>query len=198
MHGLICKGFELFVRATWSDADWLAIARRAKIDPPELEAMEMYGEDMLPRLVFSSSRVLRRPPSALLEDAGHWIVTDPGLDSVRRLVRFAGPTYEELLWSLGELRARGRLAVPGLDLPECRLEERGPGDYRILLHWPMPGAAAVLAGLLRAMADDYGVLALIDRPPCTSRPGGWDGVVDVQLVDLSHAEGRDFAFGAAS
>jgi len=52
----------------------------------------------------------------------------------------------------------------------------------------VPGWGLVLAGLLRAVADDYGALALIDRVPLDD---GRD-LVTVHLLDESHASGRRF------
>lgn len=198
MHGLICKAFESFIRATWSDADWAGITRDAGMARAAFESMQTYPDDTLARLLPVASRHLGRRPQALLEDAGHWIVTAPRLEAVRRLIRFSGATYEELIWSLGELRARARLAVPDLDLPDCSIADRGGGCFEVSIRWPRPGAAPVLAGMLRAMADDFGALALIDHGAEHPSQEGWGGTVTVKVIDMAHAAGRDFALGTAS
>ena len=52
----------------------------------------------------------------------------------------------------------------------------------------LPGVGHVVVGLLRAMADDYGALVLLDHQ------GADDGaeVVSIHLLDQRHTEGRRF------
>jgi hypothetical protein len=54
-------------------------------------------------------------------------VTDPGLEPLRRLLRFGGGTFEEFLVSLEELPDRARLAMPELEMPEITLSVEGGG-----------------------------------------------------------------------
>ena len=49
-------------------------------------------------------------------------------------------------------------------------------------------SAPVLAGILRAMADDYGALALID----CSAPQGGEEMVMIELLDNAYSVGRSF------
>ncbi len=50
------------------------------------------------------------------------------------------------------------------------------------------GAGFIVAGLLRAMADDYGALVLLDH---LGREGAYE-VISLHLLDQSYTEGKRF------
>ena len=84
--------------------------------------------------------------------------------------------------TLEELRGRGQLVAPGLELPALSVRVTGQGwrvdsdCHALWLH--------AVAGMLHAMADDYGVLAVIEVR-------GSGILVDVPVVDFN--EGRPFS-----
>ena len=151
-----------------------------------------YDPAMTGRLVAAAAARLDRDADCLLEDMGCWLVSNPG--GVRRLLRFGGPDFREFLYSLEDLPARARLALPDLELPALRLDLAGEGVFVLRLGPGQPGAAAIALGLLRAMADDYGTLAMIEAGAVAA-----DGsaVVTVRLLEADFAEGRAFALGHA-
>jgi hypothetical protein len=73
--------------------------------------------------------VLDKHPNTLLEDIGTYLVTDPALEPLRRLLRFGGGTFAEFLVSLEELPDRARLAMPEVEAPEITLEVEGGGRF---------------------------------------------------------------------
>lgn len=141
------------------------------------------------RLIDAACRVLDHPRETVLEDLGTYLASHANMTVVRRLLRFGGVDYLEFLHSLRDLRERARLAVDDLDLPSMDLSEKGDGTYLLTCSAPMPGIGHVIVGLLRAMADDYGALVILDHL----------GVIDsaeivfIQLVDESHSAGNPFA-----
>jgi hypothetical protein len=54
------------------------------------------------------------------------------------------------------------------------------------------GFGAVMLGVLRTMADDYGALVLLDLRPIA--PG--HDIIDISLVETAFAEGRSFTLSA--
>lgn len=185
MHGLVNRSVQCFLRDTYGAEFWLAVAAEAGVAPEGFEALMQYDDPLTDAVVGAAARALGKPREALLEDIGIYLVT---LEPLRRLLRFGGATYEDFLHSLDELPGRARLAVPDLDLPDLRLEPAGPGRFRLDCAGPRPGFGAVFAGILRAMADDYGALALIDA-------GGAAGGVEtvgIELLDTAFAIGRGF------
>ena len=102
--------------------------------------------------------------------------------SVRRLLRFAGGDFTGFMMTLEELRGRGQLVTRDLYLPRLSVAPTGQGwevrsdCERLWLH--------AVAGMLHAMADDYGVLAVIEVEPGRI-------LVDVPMVNFN--AGRPFS-----
>lgn len=184
MHGLVNRSIQCFLRDSYGRDLWATVAGDAGLDPEGFEALLRYDDALTDALLDAGARRLGRSREALLEDVGIYLVTR---EPIRRLLRFGGATYEDFLHSLGELPGRARLAVPELDLPDLALCAIGPGRFRLDCAGPRPGFGAVLAGILRAMADDYGALALID-----AGAGGPRETVGIELLDRTFAAGRSF------
>lgn len=133
----------------------------------------------------------------MLEDIGTYLVSHPNMAAVRRLLRFGGPTFQEFLHSLDDLPERTRLAIPDLALPELRLVDLGPDRFCLKVHSPeaadVPFGYVVL-GLLRALADDYGALVMLEHMGAA----GHQETLGIQLLVAAHGEGRVFTLGKAA
>ncbi|MGR3662642.1 MAG: heme NO-binding domain-containing protein [Paracoccaceae bacterium] len=110
------------------------------------------------------------------------------LEAVRRLLRFGGETFAEFLHSLDELPGRSLLAVPELTLPALDLQEYSAGNFTLKCTFDFPGHGHVLVGVLRAMADDYGALAVLEH---MGSNGGCETIF-IQLTDTQFSNGRSF------
>lgn len=185
MHGLINRSIQSFLRDTYGAAAWAQIAEDAGLPAEGFEPMLQYDNAVTDDLLDAAARRLAKPRDALLEDLGIFLVS---LEPLRRLLRFGGVDYVDFLQSLDDLPERAHLAVPELDLPDLRTVPSGQGRYRLTCHG-RHGYAPVFAGVLRAMADDYGALALIDAE---------DGAeaVGIELLQARFAEGRRFELAA--
>lgn len=193
MHGLINNTLQCFLQDTYGLATWDEIARLADIDPPEFEAMLHYEYALTDNLLDVAATHLCKPRDAILEDVGTYLVSHPNTESLRRLLRFGGVTFTEFLHSLDDLPDRARLAVSDLDLPDLELTECAPARYALICSGPVPGFGLVLVGVLRAMADDYGALVILDHE-------GWSEGrerISITLVETKYAEGRQFDLGGA-
>lgn len=194
MHGLINRAIERFVRDTYGRDVWGTVMRRAGLDYTEFEAMLTYEEHVTHDVLAALAGVLDRPLQGILEDIGTYLVSHPNVEALRRLLRFGGPTFTEFLHSLDDLPARARLAVPDLALPELELRERGDGRFSALCRSRTPGFGHVMVGLLRALADDYGALALLEH---RGRRHGLE-VIEIRLLAVEYASGRRFDLGAGA
>jgi hypothetical protein len=190
---MICKPFEVFLRDRHGDAVWERVCAAAGHPRLRFEAMRRYPDTILTLLVAAASRDLSQPPSSLLEDVGTWLCTNPAFGPLRRLIRFSGPDFETLVRSLEDLHARAQLAIRDLDMPNCRVFALGPGRYDLRLTWARPGGAAVMAGMLRGMADEYGALAIIERGESREGSSGWTETISVSVIDLNFAAPRAFS-----
>lgn len=191
MHGLIGKALECFL----ADAHGLAVRDAALAAAGRrnggFRSTWRYPPDTLRRALLTTASRTGLPVEALLVDLGIWLVSRPKTEALRRLVRFGGADYRGLLHSLEDLPARGRLAVPGLILPGIVLMDRNPA-YELRTEFAEPGAGWVLTGVLRAMADDHGVLAVVEHVGTRRIPGGHEERLRVEVADEAHATGRRF------
>jgi hypothetical protein len=189
MHGMINRALQGFLTATYGPGVWAQVRRQAGLPFDDFEAMLEYPDAMTLACVQAAIEVLQTHPHAVLEDLGTWLVTDPELEPLRRLLRFSGASFVDFLHALEDLGDRGRLVLPQLDLPQILLERGDGGRYRVRARWVVTGIAPVLMGCLRAMADDYGALAVLSLGGI-----GLDGMecVDIQLLDAAYSEGRSF------
>ena len=191
MLGLIPRSFQFFLRDTFGVALWETVAQQAETSVDGFESMLSYDEKLMDRVIDAASVVLRRPRESLMEDMGTYLVSHESLGTVRRLLRFSGVNFSDFLNSIEELPERGRLVLPDLDLPDLDLMDLGGGHFRLHCVAGLAGAGHIVMGLLRAMADDYGALVLLEHL-------GTDGrgeVISVQIADQALYEARPFSLG---
>ena len=165
MHGLIFRGIERFVRDTYGRAVWIGLTQRLDLGFSEFEAMLTYEAKLAETLIQEIALDLNKDQSDVLEDIGTYLVSHPNVESLRRLLRFSGVSFPDFLHSLDDLPARARLAVDDLILPQLELREHAAQSFSLTVRAPDGMSLRfghVVVGLLRAMADDYGALVLLD------------------------------------
>ena len=205
MHGMINRVIERFARDTYGREFWIGVTRRLALDYTEFEPMLTYEAELTQALLADIAAALDKPRDEVLEDIGTYLVSHPNVEALRRLLRFGGVTFLDFLHSLDDLPERARLAMSDLSLPALELRDYGPHSFGLTVGTgsgtgkgagaEMPdGFGHVIVGLLRAMADDYGALVMLDHK------GLRDGVeiIDIQLLETAFAEGRSFDLGARS
>lgn len=189
MHGLINRSIQSFLTETYGEHTWRSVAEAAGVGEDGFEAMLHYDDALTTAVIACAADKLNKPVEMLLEDLGTFLVSHSKLERLRRLLRFGGETFVDFLDSLNDLHGRARLAVPDLEVPEFEVEDYGDGAFKVRCHLHVPGASHVMVGILRAMADDYGALILLDY---LEPAAGGQGVVSIDLLDSMFAAGRDF------
>ena len=184
MDALLLRSLQGYVRDTFGQTLWLKVCHSAALHVDSFEPMLRYDPGLADRVADHVALVLERPVDTIWEDMGTYLVTNPGHEGIRRLLRFGGQGFADFLHSLEEAPGRARLAMPGLDLPELRLSEPAPDHFLIDCRSWLRGVQRVLVGMLTAMADDYGTLCLIE--------GEGSDRVSVRILDRAHARGRRF------
>ena len=196
MHGLINRSLQCFLCDTYGPAVWGQVTRDAALGFDSFEALLIYDAALTDAVISAAVQVLRRPRETILEDLGTYLVSHPNTESLRRLLRFGGGNFVDFLHSLDDLPDRGHLALPDLDLPKLRLLAQGDGVFQLHTAGMITGVGHVIVGLLRAMADDYGALVLLDHAgPAPIDGAGWHRdaeVISIQLLDQSYSAGRHF------
>ena len=194
MHGLINRSIQLFVTYSYGPDTWGQITRTAGFEFTEFEGMMRYDDAYTARLLDAASKVLKRHRSEVMEDIGTFIVSNADFEAVRRLLRFGGIDFVDFLHSLDDLDERVQLAVTELRLPKIKLHTQSARRFILLCDASFPGFGHVMVGVLRAMADDYGALVVLDH---AGQANGQE-VVTIRLVEQDFAEGRDFDLGACA
>ena len=189
MHGLIFRTIQAFVTDNFGTDKWSAALAVSGIEQPTFETMLHYDENLFPKILDGCAQAVGRPESDILEDIGAYLIHHQDYVSIRRLMRFGGENFPELLHSLIDLPGRTRLAVAGLNLPWIEVREPICGQFTITCSGPPIGFGHVLVGLLRAMADDYGTLAVVDH--CGNR--NETEVLEVRVVDPGFAMDQGFS-----
>ena len=189
MHGLINWSIEKFICETYGTAEWENIAVGAKLGFSGFEALMTYDDQITTAVLETATKHLKKPNEAILADLGIFLCSHPRMEAVRRLLRFGGETFSDFLCSLDDLADRAHLALPGLEIPDINLRLNAPGNVTLRCKGDLAGYGHVLVGILQAMADDYGTLALIEHLGSTQG----EEIVSIQMLNAAHTKGRDFS-----
>ncbi len=195
MHGLVNRSIQCFVSDTYGPEAWADICLEADLGFDNFEAMLIYDGSLTNAVLEAAADRLDRGRACLLEDMGTYLVTHPDLDALRRLLRFGGETFAEFLHTLDDLHDRANLALPELDFPTLELKEHTPHSYTLTYRWDQRGFGTLVLGVLRAMADDYGALVVLEHSPGQGETEDIDRI-SINLLDAEFAEAREFDLGA--
>ncbi|MCO6381581.1 MAG: heme NO-binding domain-containing protein [Vannielia sp.] len=191
MHGLVNRAVQCFVRDIYGPEAWAELGAAMGIGSRGFEAMLTYEDSVTFEMLDQLSHQRQRPVEDILEDLGTYLVAHPNTRAIRRLLRFGGQSFAELLHSLDDLPDRAGLAVPELELPALALIEVRPGRYKLEVTASHGGYGPVLTGILRALADDYGALAFLELQGGMGR----HEVILIDLLDAEFAEAKQFYLG---
>ncbi|MEZ5750645.1 MAG: heme NO-binding domain-containing protein [Paracoccaceae bacterium] len=193
MHGLINKAIQAFVTDSFGVGTWHQVLSQAGLAADlageGFEAMRLYDDAITHATLAAASAVLDRPRESLLEDLGTYLISNERLEALRRLLRFGGVSFTDFLYSLEDLQGRSHMAVADLALPELILDEGEAGRFRLTCQDCPDGFGHVMVGILRALADDYGALAVLDHEGRS--PSGHEAIA-IDLFDPSFHAGRHF------
>ena len=197
MHGLVNRAIQFFVRDSFGAARWRAICHAAGLEHCDFEAMLHYDDAVTERLLEAMAEDIGVPRECLLEDIGTYLVSHPNVEALRRLLRFGGETFVDFLYSLEELPDRARLAVDDLGLPELELREVEEQRFVLISRFSHPGFGHVLIGVLRCLADDYGVLVFVEyQGGDLLETGETVERIKISVIETAFAAGRRFDLGA--
>ena len=194
MHGLILAAFQTFFVAMYGQERWENIQCMSGLPSRDLDTMLVYESDLAVAVFEAAAAELGLGVDDMLEDLGTYLVSHEKMDGFRRLLRFSGVDYVDFLFSLEELPERTRLAVPDLILPALEIQEKTPGNYVLECKPGLAGYGSVLLGILRAMADDYGALVMLEH---LGKRNSCD-LLSITLIENAFADGKDFNFRASA
>lgn len=136
---------------------------RRSFEFDNFETMLIYDQALTDAVIDAASRLLARPRDTVLEIWGSISCRIPMCNPCGDCCVLGGVTYADFLHSLEDLPGRARLALPDIDLPQLDLVDHNASDFTLICHSRLEGAGHVVVGILRAMADDYGALSLVEH-----------------------------------
>lgn len=188
MNGMTNRLLQDFILDTDGARAWRDIAHVAGVPEGGFEMMIDYPPRLHLRVIEALLDHRLQDPESLWEDFGHYHITSQRHPWIRRLLRFGGADYPAFLRSFPEVRSKFQMALPALPLPMFSgVEDALPdGGARFAFSLQQAGAGQVplLVGVLRAMADDYGALAVVT---------GQAGRIVVDVLESHFHRGRSFA-----
>jgi hypothetical protein len=193
MHGVVNRAIECFLRDTYTSAVWDEIAVDARIPMPSFEAMLAYDPPVTERVLSAAVLRIGKPRDALLEDLGIYLVSHPRYEALRRLLRFAGVTFEDFLLSVDELPGRARLALPDLEVVPIRLQQLGPRRYEDVLR---PRLAGLRARPRRRPSRDGRRLRRARHHVAPVETEDGQSCLELTLHTAHHSRGRTFELSA--
>ncbi len=182
MHALINRAVDQFLRETYPSA--LSETQRLS-DLGLWSGAGGHGLWLDQTRIAQAAEALGKTSVDLLEDIGAWMARQ---EPVRRLLRFSGRDFREFASHLDELPGRARLVMPDLAIPAFSVIAGAAGTLALTVTPPDEGTLALLAGILRAMADDYGALGVIFVE---------EGRILIEITEDAFSQGREFQLGAA-
>ncbi|WP_323019747.1 heme NO-binding domain-containing protein [Pararhodobacter sp.] len=201
MHGLVNKALQSFISDAFGGVVWRDVAQHSGITQllgaDGFEAMQSYDDSLTEAVLDAAVVLLRRPRDSLLEDLGTYLIYNERMEPLRRLLRFGGVSFTDFLYSLDELQGRSHLAVPDLALPDLAISEVGADRFLLTCTGGPLGFGHVMVGILRALADDYGALVVLEHQGIrlTDRAGGAPCMVElieIAVHDPAYHAGRRF------
>lgn len=201
MHGLVNKALQSFISDAFGGVVWRDVAQHSGITQllgaDGFEAMQSYDGSLTEAVLDAAVVLLRRPRDSLLEDLGTYLIYNERMEPLRRLLRFGGVSFTDFLYSLDELQGRSHLAVPDLALPDLAISEVGADRFLLTCTGGPLGFGHVMVGILRALADDYGALVVLEHQGIrlTDRADGAPCMVElieIAVHDPAYHAGRRF------
>ena len=194
MYGLVNRALQRFLTESYGADAWGDIARASGLRGGEFEPLLCYPDSVTYRILEAASARLGQPAVDLLEDLGTFVVAHPSHEAARRLLRFGGADFTDFLHSLDALPDRARLALPDLDFPPIRVDTVPPGRVVLICGPGLTGFPRVLCGILRGIADDYGVLATIEHASCDREAAR----ILIEVHSARFSAGRSFELAPAA
>ena len=193
MHGLIIRSIHCFFRDSHGPDLWHVVAKDTRFASADIDVLRSYPDANAEQLMAAASRELGQPMPDLLEDLGVYLASHESCSNVRRLLRFGGDSFFEFLYSLPELRERARFAVENLELPRLELRQHYAGSYSLSVVDGLPGWGHVIAGVLRAMADDYGALVMLENVG----KSGQAETISIRLLEVNYSSANAFNYAGS-
>lgn len=177
MQLIVDKAIKDFLKSNYAGL-WREREPLTHLCPPDGKAAGKHG------LLDWAAVQTGKSSEEMFEDFGAWLARQ---EPIRRLLRFSGRDFADFVARLEELPGRAHMISADFAMPPLQVCSLNPEEMQVILPPNALRWSALLAGILRVMADDYGALGLISLE---------QNNITVQISDGKFAEGRDFSLSA--
>ncbi len=156
MYGLVNRAIEQLVTTTKDHDAWQRICDRAMVENNGFVSMRPYHDDMTYRLVSAASEELGLSPAQVLEAFGEYWILYTAEEGYGEVLRSAGDHLRGFLNNLNDMHGRVESVFPHMRLPQFRVEDIAPGEYRVYYASERHGLAPMVRGLITGLAKRFG------------------------------------------
>ena len=182
MHGLINCALQDFATEIYGASVWQSVHEDAKLEHEFFETMLVYDDAVTEAVIKALSKQTGHARDSLLEDFGTYLASEHASATVMRLLRLGGEHFDAFLEALCKLHDHLNIAIPELEMPLMHLERKTAHDFGVHFWCQRDGYGEVFLGLIRAMADQYGVLVTVGLHKET-QPQGFLNLLKITLFD---------------
>jgi len=165
MYGLVNRAIEDLVRKQHGEATWQRIRERAGVPGRAFVAMESYPDAITYALVGAASEGLGLPAESVLEAFGEFWMTYTAEEGYGDLLGLMGSTFEQFMDNLDAMHTRIAATMPHLVPPTFHREALADGASILHYESEREGLAPMVIGLLRGLAQRFGVAITIEALP---------------------------------
>lgn len=167
MKGIINKGIEAFVKATFSDETWAQIKRKAGCKEPFFSASEDYPEQTTVDLVSAASEISGLDTKTVLFEFGKFWLLNTAADAYPTLFRLSGKTTREFLLNMNRVHDQVTRSLPNAKPPSFDYEELPDG--RLLMHYQSERMLCpLLKGLILGVSAHFDEQVEVKETACMS------------------------------
>jgi hypothetical protein len=174
MYGLVNKAIEDLISREHGTDTWERVMQRAGVDDAGFVSMDSYPDELTYGLVGAASNELGVPVDDLLEAFGRYWILYTGREGYGELLDLSGATFGEFLENLDNLHTRVGLSFPDLRPPSFSCVTVGDGRYELRYRSGRDGLAPMVVGLVKGLADKFGLDVTMRHEVRRGRDGDHD------------------------
>ncbi len=182
MYGLVNKAIEDLISREHGAECWESVIRKAGIDDAGFVSMDSYDDGLTYGLVGAASDVLDVPAADLLEAFGRYWILYTAREGYGELIDLSGGSFAEFLENLDNLHTRVGLSFPELRPPSFSCEQVGDHSYHLTYRSERDGLAPMVIGLVRGLADKFGLQVTISHPHKRGEQGNKHDVFAIEVA----------------
>jgi hypothetical protein len=168
VKGIINKGFQEFVEASFGTETWEKVKSQAGCEEPFFAVSLSYPDETTVALVKACAEVTGLSPEQVMLDFGRFMVPNTLKRDYAIYFALAGSSAREFLHNMTRVHELMTRGIPGAMPPRFRYEDLPDG--RLLMHYDSErGLCAVLRGLIHGVGIVFNQQLEVRETACRHR-----------------------------